>query len=58
MGNEKERTGDEPRRPGVPPHQPAKDRERSEVDEAAEESFPASDPPAYGNPSTTGGDAA
>jgi hypothetical protein len=42
------------RPPGVPPHQPPAEerppREAEEVDEASEESFPSSDPPALGGP--------
>jgi hypothetical protein len=37
---------DEPRGGGVPPHEPAPD-EHDPVDEASEESFPASDPPPF-----------
>jgi len=35
------------REPGVPPHQPYRPDDADEVDEAAEESFPASDPPSF-----------
>lgn len=43
--------GDE-RRTGVPPHQPPLREGRDDrADEASEESFPASDPPATGTPS-------
>ncbi len=45
--------GDEPREPGVPPHQPPMDEDPAEEerrDEEAEESFPSSDPPATGGP--------
>lgn len=44
---------DQPREPGVPPHQPALDDDPSDQerrDEEAEESFPSSDPPATGGP--------
>ncbi|HWH15258.1 MAG TPA: hypothetical protein VNT51_10985 [Miltoncostaeaceae bacterium] len=53
------RSEDEQRTPGVPPHEPdlARRQRASEqpadqdvADEASEESFPASDPPAPGGP--------
>jgi hypothetical protein len=56
--SERERRDEEERKgtegtPGVPPHEPARDRDvprDKEVDEASEESFPSSDPPALGGP--------
>lgn len=41
---------DEPREPGVPPHQPAPEDVPDRVEEGGEESFPSSDPPATGGP--------
>lgn len=38
------------REPGVPPHQPAAGDGGDAVEEATEESFPSSDPPATGGP--------
>jgi hypothetical protein len=38
---------DEPREPGVPPHQPYHPDGYDDVEEASEESFPGSDPPAF-----------
>jgi hypothetical protein len=59
MSDERRATQEErDRKPGVPPHQPGgfdyADGERK-ADEGSEESFPASDPPAPGAPTTTSG---
>jgi|GEM_PF-4229392 len=57
---EQRRSEDESPTPGVPPHEPdlAERRARSDrpdaqevADQASEESFPSSDPPAAGGPS-------
>lgn len=50
MSGTQERQDDRDRRP-APGAPPQREGDRDRVEEASEESFPSSDPPAYGTPS-------
>lgn len=54
-GDHEQDSRDEPRTPGVPPHQPPFGGDEEDlVEEQLEESFPSSDPPSTGSPGLPG----